>query len=59
MTNEQKILRDTINQKLESNEQLTDEEEFFYLTVMIGKTEDEANNIIAIAENTDTNTLID
>ena len=45
--------------KVDNGQKLTDEEELYYLTKILSFSEEEAQRIIAISNNTDPFTLID
>lgn len=53
------MTKEEIFKKLDSETPLTKEEEMFYLTEILGHSEEEAARIIEIAENKDENKLID
>jgi hypothetical protein len=51
--------KEEIIAKVKAGKELTREEELFYLTQVQTFTDEEADNIIAIAENKDKNLIID
>jgi hypothetical protein len=51
--------KETILEKLKANIPLSRDEEFFYLTEIIGMSKNEAERAIEISENQDAHTLID
>ena len=50
---------DMLKTKVATGDTLTSEEEFIYLTEVMGHSEEEANTIISIAENAEETFLID
>lgn len=59
MTQEQAILKKQIVEKISAGEALSETEEFFYLTVVMGHSDQETETIISIAQNEDPAVLID